>query len=134
MKIHIDPRVNFELGSTARVFAPSQRHLLYRLQETAVASSRPKNLDQFCDHACPSSLMAGPEAGAVIAVEVLKEKDVVLPLRIGLEFLGAAVHWSTPRLIPQEDAGQTVRISLATSNRFIKLPEPVGHSILKLSP
>jgi hypothetical protein len=25
-------------------------------------------------------------------------------------------------------------ISLATSNKFIKVPEPVGHSILKLSP
>jgi len=25
-------------------------------------------------------------------------------------------------------------ISCATSNRFISLPEPVGHSILKLSP
>src|SRR5258708_33399220 len=51
-----------------------------------------EKLDQLCDHAGPTGLMAGPEARAVVAVEVLVEQDVILPLGIGLEFLRAAVH------------------------------------------
>src|SRR5208283_2145934 len=51
-----------------------------------------ETLAPLCDHASPTGLMAGPEARAVIAVEVLVEQDVILPLGIGLEFLRAAVH------------------------------------------
>src|SRR5271155_3881509 len=44
-----------------------------------------EKLDQLCDHAGPSGLMAGSEARSVIAMEVLEEQDVVLPLGVGLE-------------------------------------------------
>src|SRR5271165_2650679 len=37
-----------------------------------------EKLDQLCDYAGPTGLMAGPEARAVIAVEVLVEQDVIL--------------------------------------------------------
>jgi hypothetical protein len=93
-----------------------------------------KKFDQFRDNASPASLVARSQARAVISVEVLVEQDVILPMRIGLKFLCRAVHWSPARLIAQEDPGKRLEISRATSNKFIKLPEPVGHSILNVSP
>src|SRR5271166_5817629 len=44
-----------------------------------------EKFDQLCDHAGPTCLVAGPESRAVIAVEVLVEQDVILPVGIGLE-------------------------------------------------
>src|SRR5208283_3060042 len=52
--------------------------------------------------------MARPEAGAVIAVEVFVEQDVILPLGIGLEFLRATVHRPPAGFIPKEDPLQTI--------------------------
>src|SRR5271167_5173961 len=67
-----------------------------------------EKFDQLCDHAGPTGLMTGPEARAVIAVEVLVEQDVILPVGIGLEFLRASVHRPPAGFIPQEDPLQTV--------------------------
>ena len=83
----------------------------------------------------PARLVAGAEPGAVVAVEILVEQDVVAPVRIVLELLGAAVDRppaAARRAGRSASAGR--RSPCATSNRFISLPEPVGHSILKLSP
>src|SRR5258705_7321416 len=52
--------------------------------------------------------MAGSQARAVVAVEVLEEQDVILPLGIGLELLRTSVHWPTAGFIPQEDPLQTI--------------------------
>src|SRR5258707_3296739 len=52
--------------------------------------------------------MAGSQARAVVAVEVLEEQDVILPLGIGLELLRTSVHWPTAGFIPQEDPFQTI--------------------------
>ena len=93
-----------------------------------------EKLDQLCDHTGPTGLMTGPEFRAVIAVEVLVEKDVILPIGIGLEFLYAAVHRPPSGFIPQEDPCQTISYFTGDLDRFINLPEPVRHSILKLSP
>ena len=65
----------------------------------------------------PSRLMAGPETSAIVSMEVLIKQDVVLLVRTLLEDLAAAKD----------------RTSCATSNNVMRLPEPVGHSILKLS-
>ena len=40
----------------------------------------------------PAGLVTGPQAGPVIAVEVLVEEDVVAPIRVGLEFFRSAVY------------------------------------------
>ena len=48
--------------------------------------------DQVGDERRPAGLVHRPEAGAVVAVEVLEEEEVVLPRRIRLEPLGPAVH------------------------------------------
>ncbi len=67
-----------------------------------------EELDQLCDHAGPTGLVACPEARAIIAVEVFVEEDVVLPMRIRLEFFGSAIDWPPARLIAQKDVHQTI--------------------------
>src|ERR1700680_1541279 len=67
-----------------------------------------EELDQFGDETGPAGLVASPKARAVISVEVLIEQNVVLPVRIGLEFLRASAHRSPARLIAQEDPGPPI--------------------------
>ena len=95
---------------------------------------RAEELDQLRHQPGPAGLMAGAEPRAVVAVEVFVEQDVVAPVGIGLELLRAAVHRPPAVLVAQEDPREPVGDLLGTSKRFIILPEPVGHSILKLSP
>ena len=88
-----------------------------------------KEFDQLRDDPGPARLVAGSEACAIVTVEIFVEQDVVFPLRIGLKFSA-----------PPYTAGRThlaERFRLADwrfpgplPNRFINLPEPVGHSIL----
>ena len=80
----------------------------------------------------PAGLVAGAEAGAVVAVEVLVEQQQVAPVRVGLELLDAAVHRPAAVLV-RAGTSRVSRpaISSATSRRFSSRPEPVGHSTLK---
>ncbi len=50
----------------------------------------------------PSRLVTGADASAVVAMEVFVEKDAVSPMRVGLEFLGAAKHRPAPRAVPNK--------------------------------
>src|SRR5262249_13556957 len=50
-----------------------------------------EDLHQRRDDGGPSGLVAGPEAGAVVAVEVLVEEDVIPEARVVGELVGAAV-------------------------------------------
>src|SRR6266566_9248164 len=65
-------------------------------------------LDQFCDQRCPPGLVACPQAGASVAVEVFIEQDEVSPVRIIMEHLRRTVDRPTARVIPQEHADQSV--------------------------
>src|ERR1700722_14599753 len=67
-----------------------------------------EHLDQFSHQAGPSGLMAGPEAGTIVTVEVLEEQDVVLPLWVSLELLRTTVNRATAGFIPQKSAGETM--------------------------
>src|SRR5690348_9707556 len=51
-----------------------------------------EHLYQFCNHARPTGLMASAESGAIIAMEVFVEENVILPVRVGLELLGASIY------------------------------------------
>src|SRR5262249_7582700 len=53
--------------------------------------------------------MAGAEAGAVVAVEVLEEQDGIAPIRVVLKFVGAAVHRSPSVGTTQKDTRQAAR-------------------------
>jgi hypothetical protein len=44
-------------------------------------------LNDPCNVASPSSLVAGSDTSAVVAMEVFIKKYVVSPMRVGLEFL-----------------------------------------------
>jgi len=54
-------------------------------RELAVAIERLQLANHFCDQCCPAGLMAGPDAGAVVAVEVFVKENMVAPMRIVLE-------------------------------------------------
>src|SRR5690349_20032735 len=84
-------RGSYESSRTAACLrAVNERGLLARLEELR-GIQQAVQLDEFGHEPRPSGLMAGAEPGAVVAVEVLVEQNVVVPVRIGLELLGAAV-------------------------------------------
>ena len=97
-------------------------------------------LDEFGNQSGPAGLMARADPGAVVAMEVFVERDQIAPVWVVLEFFRAAENRSPPSLPwqPVESCRKTCisrrEISPATSQSVIIFPEPVGHSILKLSP
>src|SRR5262245_60187342 len=84
-----------------------RRPLLAFKGTSAVEAS--EELHERRDEPGPSGLMPGPETGAVVAMKVLMEEDVIPPVRIVLELRRAAEHRAVPSLIPQKDPGQTRR-------------------------
>jgi SAM-dependent methyltransferase len=58
------------------------------------------------DEACPSGLVAGAEAGAVVAVEVFVELEQLAPVGIGLESFDPSEHGPVSVLAAGEDRGQ----------------------------
>src|SRR6516225_10446188 len=67
-----------------------------------------KNLDKQGDNTGPTRLVTGPDAGAIVAMEVLVEQEIVPPVRISLEFSGAAKNRPAAAPVLQEDAGQAI--------------------------
>ena len=90
--------------------------------------------DQVGDDPRPAGLVRGAEAGAVVAVEVLVEEDVVLPLRIGLEPLDPAEARPPAVGADEEDRDQPVAQVGGDLVEVIRLPEPVGYSSVNSSP
>ena len=66
-----------------------------------------KNFDQQGDDAGSTRLVAGADAGTVVAVEILVEEDVILPIRIFLELFGSSVNRAPAVPIPQENTGES---------------------------
>jgi hypothetical protein len=62
----------------------------------ASPSSLAALLQQLGHQARPARLMAGADAGAVVAVEVLVERDEAAPVRVALEDLRSAVDRAAP--------------------------------------
>src|SRR5580704_19714465 len=50
----------------------------------------PEDFDQRRHEASPAGLMTGADAGAVVAMEVLVEQQIITPEGIGLELFGSA--------------------------------------------
>src|SRR6516164_3867882 len=119
------------LGSGSHVLGKGAR--LSGLQKLACVDAA-EQFDQLGDQARPSGLVTGAQSCAVVSMEILIEENVVLPIRIGLELLRPTIDRPSAGLILKKNPRQTVSDFSATSNRFIWFPEPVGHSILKLSP
>src|SRR5581483_8954278 len=66
-------------------------------------------LNQLGDQARPAGLMARAEARAVVAVKVFVERDVVVPVRVGLELLRAAEDRTPAARVVVEDADEPPR-------------------------
>src|SRR5438552_7835353 len=62
--------------------------------------------NQLGDQSRPTRLVARPNAGAVVAMKVLVEIDMVAPSRFGLEFLKAAEDRPPPVFCPEENTCQ----------------------------
>src|SRR5262245_18867281 len=67
-----------------------------------------KNLDEEGDDASPTRLVAGADAGAVVAMEIFVEQQVIAPVGILLEFLRSTEHRPPAGFIAQEDPGQAI--------------------------
>src|SRR5688572_381322 len=87
--------------STTERAALAGREQLFRVEHA-------KELNQRRDRARPSRLVAGAQARAVVAVEILVEEEVVAPVRVLLERLRAAVDRPSPCLVLEEDAREAV--------------------------
>ena len=68
-----------------------------------------EQIHQPRDDAGPSGLVTRTQAGAVVAVEVLVEQEVITPVRVLLKFAGRSIERTPPVIVPQKDAGQPTR-------------------------
>src|SRR5262245_55152295 len=86
--------------------APSARSVFVEARDAVRHDARgienAEELDQPSDETRPARLMAGAQARAVVAVEVLVEQDQVAPVRVRLEFSGASVDGASALLVAQE--------------------------------
>ena len=91
-------------------------------REGAIRIQKAVQLDGLGDEPCPAGLMAGPEPGTIVAVEVLIEQYVVAPVRVGLELLCAAVDGSPAVFVAGEYPGEPVGDLLAHLEKIHHLP------------
>jgi hypothetical protein len=52
--------------------------------------------------------VTGAETGAVVAMEIFVEQQMIAPVRIALELLGAPEYRPTAALVTQKDPGQAI--------------------------
>ena len=62
-----------------------------------------EKIDNSCNDACPSGLMASAKTSTIVTMKILIEEDVVLPVRI-LKLLRSAIDRTLTACIAQEDA------------------------------
>src|SRR6476661_1083224 len=74
------------------------------LPKPTPSSARTRKL---CDQRGPAGLMTRADTRAVIAMEVLVEEEVIMPMRVTLHQLDTTEYWPDSVLVFQEDRGQT---------------------------
>ena len=92
-------------------------HLLFQLADRRIHTC--KQIKGARDDSCPSGLMAGSEPGAIVPVEVFVEENVIPPVGIFLELLGASVDRRFPFASRRKMFESRRPISFATSNRVM---------------
>src|SRR5712692_8329823 len=80
-----------------------------RVRRARSRCSLPALLQELRDEPRPARLVAGADAGAVVAVEVLVERDQAAPVRVALEDLRAAVDGTAPVGAGQEEPAEPPR-------------------------
>src|SRR5262249_54753913 len=68
-----------------------------------------KQMHAASDDTGPASLMAGTEAGTIVAVKVLVERQVIAPVWVLLKLAGTPVDRSPAMVVPQKDAGYSAQ-------------------------
>src|SRR5436190_15518678 len=93
-----------------KITCPTRRNLQVttagNLQVTRSPALPAEFVDQVRDQTGPSGLVAGADARAVVAVEMLVEQQVVAPVRIVLELLHAAENRALAVLVAFENLHQ----------------------------
>ena len=118
-------------GSSSLAVVERHRRAARRASGRRAAAAQ----DQVGDEPRPAGLVGGAEPGAVVAVEVLVEEDVVLPGRVGLEPLDPAEARPPAVLADEEERDQPVGGGRRRSRRACScVPEPVGYSSVRSSP
>ena len=90
----------------------------------------PALLQDLRDQARPARLVAGPQARAGVAVEILVERTRSRQCGSSAKIVRAAVGRATARLVRQEQAGQAGGQFGGHLPQVIQTPMPVGHSTL----
>src|SRR4051812_31020855 len=80
------------LAGSCRIFVVALRGRPHSELSYLLRCEGGEHMHHARDDAGPASLVTRAESGAIVAVEVLVELKVVAPQRIGLEFLGPAIH------------------------------------------
>jgi len=62
----------------------------------------PEEIEEERDEPRPARLVAGPEARAVVAVEILVEQNEIAPVRVVLELRAAAVDGPSSLAVAEE--------------------------------
>lgn len=70
--------------------------------ENVVGVQMSEHLEQPGDPTCPARLVAPTGPRSITSVEVLVEKDSVLPVRVILESLGSAIGWPASVFVAEE--------------------------------
>src|SRR5262245_6638288 len=86
----------------------SSEHRLAPALQIGLGIELAEDLDHGCDDPGPAGLMTGADTGAVVAVKVFVEQQVVAPARVCLEFLGAAIDRAAAGMVAEEDMGQPI--------------------------
>jgi hypothetical protein len=74
--------------------------------EDLIRADGGKEKHQTGDGPRPAHLVAGADAGSIIAVEILVEQDLIPPVAVVLELLGPGIDGPSVILFAQEDVGQ----------------------------
>src|SRR5271157_2484301 len=89
------------LAAAGRLLDLDERRNLAECEHLICGGGR-KQVHRTGDHSGPTSLVTRPQPGAIVAMEVLVELEVVAPVRVFLELLLAAVHRTATVLTLQE--------------------------------
>lgn len=81
------------------IFPSKKAPSAFAVLQVFLRVQRGKHLQELGHEASPTCLVGGPQAGAVIAMEILIEQDIIPPVGIVLEFFRAAIHRPSALLI-----------------------------------
>src|SRR5580704_1634240 len=66
-----------------------------------------EDLDHLRHQPGPAGLVTGAKTCSIVAVKILVEQNVIVPLRVGLELLDPSIDGTATR-IPQKDPSQPI--------------------------